>query len=134
MIRIQREPYDLAEEVRTARSGSPKTGALVVFEGVARDFAAGVESWLEFEHYPQMAEQVLAAIEREAREKFPVLFVAIIHRIGKIEINEGIVLVVTCASHRGEAYEANRWCMEELKRRAPIWKKESNGIQTVKND
>ena len=126
MIRIQREPYDCLKEIEIARSRSDKTGAVVMFEGVARDFDAGEESWLEFEHYPGMAERMLQTIGEEARAKFPVIDVRIIHRIGKIGINEGIVLVITSASHRGDAYDANRWCMEELKRRVPIWKREMN--------
>ena len=125
MIRIQSEPYDLSWEVELIRMKFPRTGAIVVFEGIAREFTEkSGESWLEFDCYLEMAEKKLREIENEAREKFPILDIVVIHRIGRIEINEGIVLVVTSASHRQAAYEANEWFINELKRTVPIWKKE----------
>ena len=126
MIRIQEEPYDLAREVEEVRCQSSRTGAVVVFEGVAREFGHSDqdETWLRFECYRPMAEKKLKELENQTRAKFPILDIAIIHRIGPIDINEGIVLVVTSASHRQDAYQANQWCMDELKRSVPIWKKE----------
>jgi len=79
---------------------------------------------MEFEHYPGMAEKQLETLRSEAIERFGVIEVAIVHRYGKIEIGEDIVLIVVAAGHRAEAFEACRWCIDELKKIVPIWKKE----------
>jgi len=77
------------------------------------------------EHYPGMTEKYLQDISRQAEQRWPVAESLIIHRVGKVCPNEPIVVVAVWSAHRGAAYEANRYLMEELKARAPFWKKES---------
>ncbi|RJQ53021.1 MAG: molybdenum cofactor biosynthesis protein MoaE [Actinobacteria bacterium] len=125
MISVQREPFDIAETIEKVKSASSSIGALVVFVGTARDISKGKEiEWLEFEHYPGMAEKQLESLRESAIERFGLIEAAIIHRCGRIEIGEDIVLIVAAAGHRAEAFEACRWCIDELKRIVPIWKKE----------
>lgn len=100
-------------------------GATAVFVGTMRDFNAGDGvSNLRLEHYPGMTEQYLEAISDEARRRWDLLDTLILHRVGDLEPNEPIVLVAVWSSHRAAAFEASRWLMEELKSRAPFWKKE----------
>ena len=100
-------------------------GAVVTFVGRARDVAddgrAIVE--LEYEAYPEMAESVLDEIRAEARARFGVAC-AVVHRVGVVPIGEAAVAIVTASAHRGSAYEANRWVIEAIKDRLPIWKRE----------
>ncbi len=80
---------------------------------------------LEFEHYPGMAEKILREIRERAIREFGVIDVSIIHRIGTLPIGENIVLIAVAAVHRDEAFKACRFCIDELKRITPIWKKET---------
>jgi molybdopterin synthase catalytic subunit len=100
-------------------------GAVVTFIGQARDHADdGREVMeLEYEAYGEMAEQVLEDIAMEAEQRWPVA-VAVVHRVGLVPIGEAAVAIVTAAPHRGEAYEANRFVIEAIKDRLPIWKRE----------
>lgn len=109
----------------TAAAAHPSCGALVTFLGTTRDHHAGraVER-LEYEAYAPMALAALAAIERGARERFAIRSCAIVHRLGEVPPAEASVVVVVAAAHRGAAFDACRWAMDELKRTAPIWKKE----------
>ncbi len=125
MISVQREPFDIAATIETVKKTSSSIGASVIFVGTARDVSNGERiEWLEFEHYPGMAEKQLEALRAEALERFGVIEVAIVHRYGRIEIGEDIVLIVVAAGHRAEAFDACRWCIDELKKIVPIWKKE----------
>jgi len=101
------------------------TGALVTFVGRARDVADDDRTVveLEYEVYPEMAASVLDEIGREAETRFGVAC-AVVHRFGVVPIGEAAVAIVTAARHRAEAYEANRFVIEAIKERLPIWKRE----------
>lgn len=125
MIRVQKETFDVAAEVTRVKAASTSIGAVVVFLGTARDISKGKAiEWLEFEHYPGMAEKKLAALRDSAMSRFKVIEVAIVHRYGRIPIGEDIVLIAAAAEHRTDAFDACRWCIDELKQIVPIWKKE----------
>jgi molybdopterin converting factor subunit 1 len=125
-IRIQREPFSLEHEVKSLKSSSTSVGAIVTFVGTTRDVSRGSEvAKLEFEHYPGMAEKKLAEIRSQTIADFGVIDVTIIHRIGMIPVGEDIVLIAVAACHRNEAFKACRFCIDELKRITPIWKKET---------
>jgi molybdopterin synthase catalytic subunit/molybdopterin converting factor small subunit len=103
----------------------PDMGAVVTFVGRARDVAGDERTVveLEYEAYPEMAESVLAEIRAEAESRFGVAC-AVAHRTGRVPIGEAAVAIVTAARHREEAYEANRFVIEAIKDRLPIWKRE----------
>jgi molybdopterin synthase catalytic subunit/molybdopterin converting factor small subunit len=117
------EPIDVAAlEAHLAQAGH---GAVVTFLGRARDTADDGRAVLELEYevYPTMAEAVLDEIAAEAESRWPVV-VAIVHRTGVVPIGEAAVAIVTAGPHRSEAYEANRYLIEAIKERLPIWKRE----------
>ncbi len=123
-IRIQEGPFSLEHEVISLKRSSTAIGAIVTFIGTTRDVSRGKEvAKLEFEHYPGMAEKKLAEIRSRAIADFRVIDVTIIHRIGTIPVGEDIVLIVVAAGHRSEAFKACRFCIDELTRITPIWKK-----------
>ena len=125
-ISIQHEPFLIDQEVEILKQSSPSIGGIVTFLGTTRDFSRGKEvSKLEFEHYPGMAEKKLSEIRERAVKEFGVLDVTIIHRVGTIPVGENIVLIVVAGVHRDEAFRACRFCIDELKRITPIWKKET---------
>jgi len=125
-IRVQRDPFSIEREINALRRSSTSIGAIVTFLGTTRDFSRGKEvAKLEFEHYPGMAEKKLAEIRERAMKEFGVMEVTIVHRVGTIPAGEEIVLIAVAAGHRDEAFRACRFCIDELKRIAPIWKKET---------
>lgn len=102
-----------------------RVGGVVTFLGTAREISKGEHiAKLEFEHYAGMAESQLDKLETDARTKFDIIDCLVIHRIGEISINENIVLIVVTSQHRAAAFDACEWMIDELKKRAPIWKKE----------
>ncbi|MBI3597071.1 MAG: molybdenum cofactor biosynthesis protein MoaE [Nitrospirae bacterium] len=124
--RIQTEDFSLDEELRRLKAVSSRIGGVVVFVGTARDFSKGRPvTRLSYDHYAGLAEKTLAEIRRRALKKFPIIEVCMIHRNGEIPIGGNIVLVLTAAEHRAEAFRACRWCIDELKAIVPIWKKET---------
>ncbi|GCC10941.1 molybdopterin synthase catalytic subunit 1 [archaeon] len=124
-IRVQREDFNIKREIETVRNFSSRIGGIVSFLGTVRDFSKGKEvEKLEFEYYEGMAEKKLEEIRREAIEKFNAIQINIIHRYGEVDIGENIVLIVVGAEHRKDAFEACRYCIDELKKHVPIWKKE----------
>ena len=125
-VRIQQEPFSLDQEIEHLKRSSPSIGAIVTFLGTTRDISKGRSvAKLEFEHYPGMAEKKLAEIREMAIWKFRAIDVTIVHRIGVMPVGENIVLIAVAASHRDEAFTACRFCIDELKRVTPIWKKET---------
>jgi molybdopterin synthase catalytic subunit len=125
-IRIQKEPFSVEQEIEGLKRSSDSIGAIVTFLGTTRDISQGRQvAKLEFEHYPGMAEKKLAEIRKQAIEDFGVIDIAIIHRIGTIPVGENIVLIAVASGHRDEAFKACRFCIDELKRITPIWKKET---------
>jgi len=119
MIRIQTEDVDIAAMIAAAKV--PGTGAVVVFDGIVRD--DGITE-MELEAYEDVAVAGLEKIAVEATERFGLLHVSIVHRIGRLAIGENIVVIVVSAGHRHEAYDGSRFIIDELKKNVPIWKKE----------
>jgi MoaE-MoaD fusion protein len=101
-------------------------GAVVTFIGRARDTSDDGRRVLELEYeaYPEMAERVLDEIAREATARWPGLAAEVVHRVGLVPLGEAAVVIVTAAAHRSDAYEANRFVIEAIKERLPIWKRE----------
>ena len=119
MIRIQTEDVDIAAMIAAAKV--PGTGAVVVFDGIVRDDDI---TEMELEAYEDVAVAELEKIAAAATERFGLLHVSIVHRIGKLAIGENIVVIVVSAGHRHEAYDGSRFIIDELKHTVPIWKKE----------
>ncbi len=128
MIRVQEQAFDVGEEVNTIKGGKTQIGGTAVFVGTVRDINEGADvSALTLEHYPGMTEKALAAIEAEARSRWVLDDVLIVHRFGRMEPGEDIVLVICCSEHRDNAFDACRFLMDYLKTRAPFWKLEEDG-------
>lgn len=125
-IRIQKEDFSVTDEIEFMKKSSRNIGGIVTFLGTGRETSKGEKiSELNFEHYPQMAEKKLAEIREKGIRDFGIIDMSIIHRVGKIDVGENIVLIVACAEHRGEAFKACEWAIAELKRTTPIWKRET---------
>lgn len=122
-IRIQTADFDVGEEIARLSRGTGDIGAIVTFTGLCRD-EAGKLSALELEHYPGMAEAEMQRIAGEACARWPLQGVTVIHRHGRMEPGDNIVLVATASTHRQAAFEAATFIMDFLKSRAPFWKKE----------
>jgi molybdopterin synthase catalytic subunit len=122
-IRLQREDFDPAAETATLTRGRTDVGAVVTFTGICRGAESGEPiAALTLEHYPGMAEAEIARHVEEARSRWPLMGVTVIHRYGRIQPGENIVLVVTASSHREAAFAAAEFLMDYLKTRAPFWK------------
>ena len=125
-VRVQQGPFSMDEEIERIKKTSSSIGAVVTFLGTTRDLSRGKQvSKLEFEHYPGMAEKKLAEIRERAIREFGVIEIVIIHRVGTLPVGENIVLIAVAAAHRDEAFQACRFCIDELKRITPIWKRET---------
>jgi molybdopterin synthase catalytic subunit len=124
-IRLQSEDFDAAAEARKLTTGRTDIGAVVTFTGICRGSEAGAPvAALTLEHYPGMAEAEIARHVDEAQARWPLMGVTVIHRYGRMVPGDNIVLVVTAASHRGDAFAAAEFLMDYLKTRAPFWKQE----------
>lgn len=126
-VRVQREDFDIATEVRALTAGDTDIGAVVTFTGTVRGEEKGrpIVS-MTLEHYPGMTEAELERVEAEARARWPLAASLIIHRYGELEPGDNIVLVVTASRHRHAAFEAAEFLMDYLKTSAPFWKKETD--------
>ncbi|GAB6071451.1 molybdopterin synthase catalytic subunit MoaE [Thiomicrorhabdus hydrogeniphila] len=125
-IKIQKEDFDLTTEIAALRAGHKNIGAVVSFVGTVRDINEGDEvSVLELEHYPGMTEKALEKIRLEAHERWQLESSLIIHRIGKMNPTDQIVLVAVSSRHRENAFYASHFIMDYLKTNAPFWKKET---------
>ncbi|BDT59921.1 molybdopterin converting factor subunit 2 [Massilia varians] len=124
-IRVQEADFDLSRELAALRAGDGRVGAVVSFVGTVRDLNEGAEvAEMELEHYPGMTEKALGDIVAQARARWPLLGVLVIHRVGPLKPLDQIVLVACGAAHRGEAFAACEFIMDYLKTDAPFWKKE----------
>jgi molybdopterin synthase catalytic subunit len=124
MIQLTREPID--SQALLDRVTTPAAGAVVLFLGTVREFTAGRQTTaLEYECYPEMAENKLTELETEARRRWPLVEVAIVHRLGRLELAETSVAVAVSSPHRAAAFDAGRWLIDTLKQVVPIWKKEN---------
>jgi molybdopterin synthase catalytic subunit len=122
-VRVQREPFDAAGEAAALTRGRTDVGAVVTFTGICRADEGGVPLVaLTLEHYPGMAEAEIARHVEAAERRWPLLGVTVVHRHGRLAPGEVIVMVVTAAAHRGDAFAAAEFLMDYLKTRAPFWK------------
>ncbi len=123
-IAVQEEAFDLGAEANAFAAGDDANGAIVTFTGVVRDLASGNLDVMEIEHYPGMTERALTKIAEEAKERWSLGDVLVIHRHGRLAPGDRIMMVATAAPHRRDAFEAAEYLMDYLKSRAPFWKKE----------
>ena len=125
-VRVQAEDFDLAAELTKLRLAKPGIGALVSFVGQVREVNDGdAINTLTLEHYSEMTQKALEAIEQEAKARWNIIDSLIIHRVGTLQPLDQIVLVAVSATHRGEAFKACEFMMDYLKTSAPFWKKET---------
>jgi molybdopterin synthase catalytic subunit len=124
MVALTHEEIDYTTLTESVRS--PISGAVVLFLGTVRELTAGRRTVaLDYEAYPQMAEAKLAELERRARERWPIDGVAIVHRLGRLELGDVSVAVAVSCPHRQQAFEAGKFLIDELKVTVPVWKKEN---------
>jgi molybdopterin synthase catalytic subunit len=124
MTRLTREPIDYAALTESVRR--PGCGGVALFLGTVRDLTGDqVTVALDYEAYGEMAEKMLAQVEAETRQRWPVGEVALVHRLGRLEVGEVSVAVAVSCPHRAEAFEACRYAIDRLKEVVPIWKKEN---------
>lgn len=127
MIRVQEQPFDAGAELAALKAGKTDIGGTVMFLGSVRDLSEGAEvRAMTLEHYPGMTERALADIEAEALRRWPLQASLIIHRYGRLEPGEDIVLVITASPHREAAFEACHFLIDWLKTKAPFWKLEES--------
>ncbi|WGE88265.1 molybdopterin synthase catalytic subunit MoaE [Actinobacillus equuli subsp. haemolyticus] len=125
LIEVQQETFDQNAIYRWL-SEQHSVGATTLFVGKVREMNLGNNvSGLYLEHYPSMTKKVLQEIVDEARSRWDLQRVAVIHRIGQLHTGDEIVLVGVSSAHRGDAYHANEFIMDYLKTRAPFWKRET---------
>ena len=125
MIRVQREDFDVGAELERLAEGKPGIGGIASFVGLVRDVAGGAAiGAMTLEHYPAMTERQLGEIEAEARRRWELEAVLIIHRYGRLEPGERIVLVATASAHREAAFQSCHFLIDWLKTKAPFWKLE----------
>jgi molybdopterin synthase catalytic subunit len=131
-VRLQSEPFDAAIEAKKLSRGRTDVGALVTFTGICRGDEAGEPiAALTLEHYPGMAEAEIERHVAEAAARWPLIGVTVIHRYGRIQPGEDIMMVATASSHREAAFAAAEFLMDFLKTRAPFWKQvEKSGGKT----
>ena len=128
-VSVQTEDFDLGVETAAVRAGDGAgdggIGAVVSFVGTVRDASHGqAVSAMELEHYPGMTEAAIEAMVDAAFQRFDIRAARVIHRIGRLEARDQIVLVLVASSHRGQAFQACEFLMDYLKTQAPFWKKE----------
>lgn len=133
-VRVQEQDFDVGKELAALTEGNHAIGGVAVFVGLVRDLAGGSEiSAMTLEHYPAMTGKMLAEIEAEAQARWPLEASLVIHRFGRLEPGDRIVMVATASAHRQAAFEACEFLMDWLKTKAPFWKLEETdkGTQWV---
>lgn len=124
MIQLTHEPIDTA--VLLEHVGSNLAGAVVLFLGTTRELTGDRRTLsLDYECYEEMAEKKLAELEAEARQRWPIVECAIVHRLGHLPLGEASVAIAVSSPHRQDAFEAGKWLIDTLKEVVPIWKKEN---------
>jgi molybdopterin synthase catalytic subunit len=117
-------PIESAMIIARAKAG--EDGAVVIFDGIVRNNSRGRQTlYLDYEAYEEMAMRKMDEIAHEARSRFGVRHVTIVHRLGRLEVGDSSVLIVVASAHRAHAYEASRWLIDTLKKTVPIWKRET---------
>lgn len=123
LVKIVRErivPHDIVPKLER-----PEDGAVVVFDGIVRDHSRGRRTlYLDYDAYEEMALKQMRSLAAEALQKFPVRDLALVHRLGRLQIGESSVFIAVCSAHRAAAFDACRWLIDTLKKTVPIWKKE----------
>jgi molybdopterin synthase catalytic subunit len=128
MIRVQREDFDVGAELKALTRGRHEIGGVVSFVGLVRDVAGDSRiGAMTLEHYPGMTEKELARVEAEACARWPLSASLIVHRFGRLEPGDRIVLCAAASPHREAAFEACHFLIDWLKTRAPFWKLEDTG-------
>lgn len=123
-VRVTPERIDAAD--LAGRVTTPGSGAIATFEGVVRNHHAGkAVAYLEYEAYAPMAEKVLREVAGEAAARWPIDAIAVSHRTGRLQIGEVSVAIAVASAHRGDAFDALRYTIDELKVRVPVWKRET---------
>ncbi len=108
------------------RVRSPQAGACVLFLGTVREMTEGRQTVaLDYEGYPEMAQKTMTELDRQARERWPILHCGIVHRLGHLGLGEISVAVAVSTPHRGQSFEAGQFLIDQLKATVPIWKKEN---------
>ncbi len=124
-VRIQTADFDAGAEMAALRRGNPAIGAIASFIGLVRNANEGAQiSQMTLEHYPGMTEKALEKIIDDAKSRWDIIDVLVIHRVGTLQPCDQIVLVIVAGAHRGEAFAACEFVMDYLKTQAPFWKKE----------
>jgi len=124
-VTIQTEDFDVAAEIAALRGEDPGVGAVCSFIGTVRDRNDGSPvRAMELEHYPGMTEKAIEEMIDEAFRRFDIRAARVIHRVGPLQVQDQIVLVVVTSAHRGESFQACEFLMDYLKTQAPFWKKE----------
>ncbi|MGK0443003.1 MAG: molybdopterin synthase catalytic subunit [Pseudohongiellaceae bacterium] len=124
-VRIQPQDFDVSAELNVLRDQNPQVGAIVNFVGTVRDVNnQQAVSSMELEHYPGMTEKSILEIVEQANQRWSLLGVTVIHRVGLLKPKDQIVLVAVSSMHRGESFQACEFVMDYLKTQAPFWKKE----------
>lgn len=123
--RLQSGPFDVGAELARVKAAARRVGAVVLFVGVVRDFSQGhAVTKVLFEHFAGMAESKLAELRRAALERFGLIELVVVHRFGELSPGDDIVLIAAAAEHRAAAFAGCSWCIDELKKTVPLWKKE----------
>lgn len=121
---LTREPIGADALIAQAKRG--EDGAVVVFDGIVRDNSRGRRTlYLDYEAYEEMAARQMRQLAAEARDRFGVHRVTVVHRLGRLRVGETSVLIVAASAHRAQAFDACRWLIDTLKKTVPIWKKET---------
>lgn len=125
MIKVQRKDFDVGDEIARLTHGNVAIGGMACFVGLVRDMAGDEKiTAMTLEHYPGMTERMLEKLESEARRRWPLQEVLIIHRFGRLEPGDRIVLVATASAHREASLESCHFLIDWLKTKAPFWKLE----------
>ena len=123
-VRVSPEDFDLGAEVGALRAGDAQVGAVVSFVGTVREWSADASALMTLEHYPGMTERSIAELIVQARQRFDVRGVRVIHRVGPLAVTDQIVLVAVSSPHRHAAFDCAAFLMDWLKTQAPFWKRE----------
>jgi len=124
-VRVQENDFEVATELAAIRRNRPQIGAIACFVGLVRDISEHSEvSELTLEHYPGMTEKALQVIVDQAAQRWQIIDARVVHRVGRLRPSDQIVLVAVASEHRGDAFAACEFIIDDLKTRAPFWKRE----------
>ncbi len=123
VVRIQCAAFDPGAELTEFIETADQSGAVVSFNGLVRDRPGGLQ-YMEIEHYPAMSQGAIEKLETQAVARWDLRSCLVIHRFGRLQVGDVIMMVATAAPHRKAAFEAAEYLMDYLKSRAPFWKKE----------